>query len=137
MKKLTAIQTLIEEYKRIRGYDKIVNWDKIHFSRHVRSAKLLLEQAGNYSEGIHALKTLCSYFERKNLDFTLETIVRRYPDLVACNLRDADDKAIYYNKLEPKNEQVKLNQNLEELRKLKQGLIKKIYKKIDDEEIEE
>ena len=133
MKKLTAIQQIVERYKTIRGYHKVPNWDQIHFTRHVRAAKTLLDQAGNYSEAIHALETLSKYFKDKKLDYTIDTIIRRYPDLVAHNLRDSDDRAMYYIKLSPKIEQEQNNKNLEELRKLKMNIIKKIEKHHDDD----
>ncbi len=140
MKKITAIQELVEFYKKIRGYDMIEDWDKLNFARHVRGAKQLLDACKSLSEAKQALITLSKYFKDKKLDYVLETIIRRYPDLVAHNLRDSNDKAIYYHPFESKQDIEQRKKQLEQIAKLKESTLIKFAKKEnihDDDEIEE
>src|SRR3990167_9357567 len=100
MKKITAIQEIVEYFKKLKGFDKIRDWDKHYFGRHVKAANDLLTICVLLVEAKQALQVLSDYFKEHGLDWTLETVIRKYPDLVAHNLKHAgrEGKFIYYHK---------------------------------------
>jgi len=79
-KKLTSIQILVEHYKKIKKYDTIPNWDKEHFARATASAKRILSQADDETQSCKAITEIGSYHDNAGLSWTIETIVKKFPD---------------------------------------------------------
>lgn len=76
---LTLIRTIIEEYKRLKGYDKQDDWDRNHFKRHVRAAKDLYEKGGEDWQ-----KAMEWASQQEYCDWTLETVIKKLPDFRAA-----------------------------------------------------
>ena len=71
---LTLIRTIIEEYKRVKGYDEQPDWDKNYLERYVRSAKDLYRIAGE------EWKEAMEWMSEQPYAWTLETVIAKYPD---------------------------------------------------------
>ena len=77
----TPIQKIICAYKLMKGFKRDDRaWDKIHFPRATKSAKALLETLGTWEEVAECIEDLGNKFTAKNLDWTLETIVKHCMD---------------------------------------------------------
>jgi len=75
------IQKIICAYKLMKGFKRDDRaWDKIHFPRATKSAKALLETLGTWEEVAECIEDLGNKFTAKNLDWTLETIVKHCMD---------------------------------------------------------
>lgn len=72
---LTFIRTIIEEYKRLKGYDKQPDWDKNYYVKHTRAAKELYKIAGEEWQ-----KAMEWVSKRDYCDWTLETVIKKFPD---------------------------------------------------------
>ena len=79
-KKLTSIQIVVEHYKKVKKYDTIPNWDKEHFARATASAKRILSQADDETQACDAITKIGNYHDNEGLSWTIETIVKKYPD---------------------------------------------------------
>jgi len=72
---LILIRTIIEEYKRLKGYGKQPDWDKNNFKRHVTAAKKLHSIAGeDWKEAMEWTS------QQEYCDWTLETVIKKLPD---------------------------------------------------------
>lgn len=76
---LTLIRTIIEEYKRLKGYDKQPDWDKNHYARWTKAAKELYEIAGE-GEWLKAMK----WMSEQPYEWTLGTVIKKLPDFRAA-----------------------------------------------------
>jgi len=74
----TPLQKVVCGYKMIQGFakeDKI--WDKAHYARCVKPAKILLEFfEGDYIKAVDCIEDLSNELKAKGLSWTLETIVK-------------------------------------------------------------
>lgn len=68
------IQTVVEYYKKINGYDKQSDWDKHHFRRYVSAAKSLFEMAPD------DWKQAIDWVKEQGYNWTLETVIKKLPD---------------------------------------------------------
>ncbi len=76
-KPLTDIQKVVSAWKMLTGYkmdDKA--WDKAHFSRHVRSAKKLIEFLGGWRPAIRCMEDVYEKLTSKGLSVQIETILK-------------------------------------------------------------
>lgn len=76
-KELTGIQQIVLSFKEASGYpvdDKA--WDSLNFSRCSKPAKSLLDFFGAAEDAAACVRGLSEEFTKKNLAFTLETIVK-------------------------------------------------------------
>lgn len=78
--KLSPIQEIVCFYKKIKNFNEIANWDEHHFARAGKSAKAILEQAGDIKQALICMKEIGEYCERKKLFWTIETIVKKFPE---------------------------------------------------------
>ncbi len=76
----TPIQKIVNAFKIAKGIDKNDTlWDKANFGRYAKAAKLMLAM-GSLEHAVAYVILKANEFRDKNLDFTLETIVRHYYD---------------------------------------------------------
>lgn len=90
------IGEVISHYKKIKGYDKIPNWNKIYYKRFVRDAKNLLVL---FEDDIPKIKkvmnTLAKKFKEQGLSWNLSTIVKWSPEeLKSINKREKREKVL-------------------------------------------
>ena len=78
-KAISDIQKIVEHFKTIKGYSGR-EWDALNFSRHVKTAKKLLDAIGSYDLVIQAIDSGAEWFTEKGLDWTMETIAKRIGD---------------------------------------------------------
>jgi len=75
------IEILIMAYKQTAGFaikDRI--WNKIHYPRHIKDAKLLLEAADDdISLAKEAIKSIGTYFQVQEISWSLKAIVKNLP----------------------------------------------------------
>jgi len=75
------IEILIMTYKQIAGFaikDRI--WNKIHYPRHIKDAKLLLEAADDdITLAKEAIKNIGTYFQVQEISWSLKAIVKNLP----------------------------------------------------------
>lgn len=72
------IRQVVEYYKIRKGYGSQTDWDSNHFARHVKIAKELLRIAP--SDWREAIDYISDKLEKNNMEWTLETIFKKYPD---------------------------------------------------------
>ena len=87
-KKLTAIQKVVLAYKLAKGYQaKDKEWDNQFFKMWVRSAQSILKYLNNEEDkAIDCICEISEELEKKNLEWNLNTIVKRLPDWQKVNL---------------------------------------------------
>lgn len=76
---LTAHQRIVEHYKTTKGFTDVPNWDRVHFPRAAKSAAALISMGATVESASQAITDLGKGFDVKNLDWTIETIVKHYP----------------------------------------------------------
>lgn len=85
----TPGQAIVVLYKTLRGTaidDR--DWDKVHFPRNKKAAEELLTLCGgNQDKAASVLQSVAGYFDRKRLDWTMETVVSRASDFLAGRLK--------------------------------------------------
>ena len=74
----TPLQKVVCGFKIVSGYDKEDRaWDKAHFKRASKSAKILLDFfGGDYVKAVDCIEDLANELKKKDLSWTLETIVK-------------------------------------------------------------
>lgn len=74
---------VVLSYKTLKGipFDER-NWDKVHFSRGLKSAKILLGICGGLRQADTCMVELSKKFEEANLDWTIETIIKHAHDWI-------------------------------------------------------
>lgn len=86
LKLANDIQRIVNHYFYTKGLTlkKIkegVKKKKIIYSRHVRAAKQLLELAGSLRKAIKALDKVAEWAKSRNLDYTIETVFKKWLEL--------------------------------------------------------
>jgi hypothetical protein len=73
----TMIQKVVEVYKKIKEYDKEPGWDKIHFARASKSAKILISELVT----IEKIKDCITWTSSQGYpEWTIETCVKKMFD---------------------------------------------------------
>ena len=86
------MRKIIEYFKTLKGYSEIKEWDKYNWKRHTKPAKLLLTLTGSVDKAIKVIDWLNELYEEKNLDWTLETVIKKYPDFQLKEIEAQKDK---------------------------------------------
>ena len=68
---------------------------KIIYSRHVRAAKQLLELAGSLKKAIGAIDKVAEWAKSRNLDYTIETVFKRWLELDRLKPKEIVKKPYY------------------------------------------
>jgi len=84
--KETKIQKIVNYYFKTKGLSlgeikENAKKKKIVYSRHVRPAKQLLELAGGLRKAKQAIKKVAQWAQSHNLDYTIETVFKRWLEL--------------------------------------------------------
>jgi hypothetical protein len=85
VKDLSNIQKVIEKYKEVKGFKDIPNWDKEFYPRFSKSAKALLSLT-TLEEAIFCIEPIGIFCDSKDWEWTLETVVKKFPDWKSGNL---------------------------------------------------
>jgi hypothetical protein len=86
LKLATEIQTIVNHYfftkgLKMRDIKERSKKREIIYSRHVRSAKQLLELAGSLKKALWAIDRIAEWAKSRNLDYTIETVLKRWLEL--------------------------------------------------------
>jgi hypothetical protein len=89
---LTPIQMIVEEFKRVRGYDTIPGWDKANFARFSKNAKAILDMSGGDVEmAIACIQPIGEYCEKQEwMDWHLGTVQKKFADWKSGRLKVID-----------------------------------------------
>ncbi|MBD3208396.1 MAG: hypothetical protein GF370_03005 [Candidatus Nealsonbacteria bacterium] len=85
-KQETDIQKIVNHYFHTKGLNlkeikESAKKKKIVYSRHTRPAKNLLELAGSVKKAKSALDKVASWAKSRNLDYTIETVIKKWLEL--------------------------------------------------------
>lgn len=76
----TDIQKVVKGWKILNGIPtegpESVDWDKVHFPRHAKSAQSLLTLFRNLDEALNCMEFVFDHLTKKKLSCTIETIVK-------------------------------------------------------------
>ena len=97
-KGFTAVQVVVEFYKQLKKLvEPFVNekvWDRKFFGRNSKSAKDILDIAeGDLALALSLVYRAGGRLKSKKLDWTLETCVKRSPDLLIEMREEVDDES--------------------------------------------
>lgn len=100
MEKETDIQKLVNHYFETKGLSlKQVKEDskkrKIIYSRYTRPAKDLLELAGSLQKAKSAMTKIAKWAQSRNLDYTIETVAKRWLELDKLKPKEIIKKPFY------------------------------------------
>lgn len=100
MKKETDIQKLVNHYFETKGLSlKEIKADakkrKIIYSRYTRPAKDLLELAGSLRKAKSAMTKIAKWAQSRNLDYTIETVAKRWLELDKLKPKEIIKKPFY------------------------------------------
>ena len=68
---------------------------KIIYSRHVKSAKQLLELAGSRKKAIEAMDRVAEWAKSRNLDYAIETVFKKWLELDSLKPKEIIKKPYY------------------------------------------
>lgn len=99
-KKETDIQKIVNYYFKTKGLEleelkESAKKMTIIYSRHVRPAKQLLELAGSFIKAKEAIKTVSVWAKSHNLDYTIETVFKRWLELDKLKPKEVVKKPFY------------------------------------------
>ncbi|TSC96299.1 MAG: hypothetical protein Athens101410_13 [Parcubacteria group bacterium Athens1014_10] len=99
-KKETNIQKIVNYYFKTKGLNleeikESAKKKKIIYSRHVRPAKELLELAGSLSKAKEAIKKVANWAISHHLDYTIETVFKRWLELDKLKPKEVVKKPFY------------------------------------------
>lgn len=81
IRKETDLQKVVKAYFIKKEYkDKWEDWCKIYFRRYCKPAKQLIDYFKDYKKAVDCIDDLGSFYDKKDLTWTLDTIVKNAPD---------------------------------------------------------
>ncbi|GEM_PF-345020 len=94
------IQKLVNYYFQTKGLSleeikKSAKKRKIIYSRHTKPAKQLLELAGSLKKAKKAIKTVADWAKSRNLDYAIETVLKKWPELATLKPKKKRKKPFY------------------------------------------
>jgi hypothetical protein len=100
LKKETAIQQIVTHYFQTKGLSLNqlkynAKKKKIIYSRYVKPAKQLLELAGSLKKAFQALDKVAEWAKSRSLDYTIETIFKRWLELDKLKPKEIVKKPYY------------------------------------------
>jgi len=100
LKLATEIQAIVNHYFWTKGIDLKTLKEKakkkeIIYARHVRAAKQLLELAGSLKKALKAIDIVAEWAKSRNLDYTIETIFKRWLELDRLKPKEIVKKPYY------------------------------------------
>lgn len=102
LEKETAIRQLIAHYFKSRGIGLAqlkndAKKEKIVYSRYTRPAKQLLELAGSVKNAKRAIDKVAEWANSRKLDYSIETIFKKWPELDRLKPKEIVKKPFYDN----------------------------------------
>ena len=102
LKKETAIRQIVTHYFETKGVDlkelkKSAKKREIVYSRYTRPAKQLLELAGSIEKSKKAIITVAEWAKTRNLDYTIETVFKKWLELDQLKPKEVVKKPFYQN----------------------------------------
>ncbi len=99
-KKETDIQQIVNHYFYTKGYTldeikKNAKKKKIIYSRFTKPAKQLLELAGSVKKAKEAITKISKWAKSRDLDYAIETIFKKWPELDQLKPKKKVKKAYY------------------------------------------
>ncbi len=99
-KKESEIQKIVNYYFETKGItlEKLkvdARKKKIVYSRHTKPAKDLLELAGSPEDAKRAIKKVSLWAKSRNLDYTLETVLKKWMELDSLKPKEKEKKPFY------------------------------------------
>ncbi len=96
------IQKIVNHYFKTKGYTleeikKDAKKRKIIYSRHTRPAKELLELAGSLEKAKKALDKIATWAKSRNLDYAIETVFKKWPEINSLKPKEKKKKPYYRN----------------------------------------
>ncbi len=103
LKEETAIQQVITFYFQTKNISleelkKQAKKQKIVYSRYTKPAKQLLELAGTIDKAKQAIKTVADWAKTRNLDYSIETIFKKWLELDKLKPKEIVKKPFYEGK---------------------------------------
>ena len=100
---MTDIQKIIGHYFSTKGFSsEQIKEDtrkrKIIYSRFTRPAKDLLELAGSVQKAKSAISKVALWAKSRDLDYTIETVFKKWFELDTLKPKEIKKKAFYYGK---------------------------------------
>lgn len=100
LKKKTALREIITAFFHSKGISleklkRDAKKEKIVYARHVASAKQLLELAGSAASAKKAIDVISAWASSRGLDYTLETVSKRWLELDTLKPKEKVKKAFY------------------------------------------
>jgi len=100
LKKRTALREIVTHFFRSKGIylEKLkrdTKKERIVYARHVAPAKQLLELAGSTASAKKAVDTISAWASSRGLDYTLETVSKRWLELDTLKPKEKVKKAFY------------------------------------------
>ena len=94
------IQKLVNYYFQTKGLDIEEIKDnarkkKIIYSRHTKPAKDLLQLAGSLKKSKEAIKIVADWAKSRNLDYAIETVFKKWPELKNLKPKKKEKKPFY------------------------------------------
>lgn len=90
------IQFMVEEYKKIKGFNEVKGWDKVNFPRHGKEAKQIIEMLkANFTdmddeetkkEILRCLKEFVQWENKTKLSWQLSTVVKKFGEYMSDTL---------------------------------------------------
>ncbi|MFW6283155.1 MAG: hypothetical protein ACOC1P_03840 [Minisyncoccales bacterium] len=108
-KNLTDIQKIVNHYFYTKGYSleeikKDSKKEKIIYSRHTKPAKQLLELADSVEKAKKALTTVAEWAKSRNLDYSIETVFKKWLELDELKPKKKKKRPYYNNRPMVKSE---------------------------------
>jgi DNA polymerase/3'-5' exonuclease PolX len=102
LKKETRIRQIVTYYFETRGLNldqlkKDARKRKIVYARYTRPAKQLLELAGSPEKAKKALDKIAKWAKSRNLDYTIETAIKKWLELDSLKPKEKTKKPYYLN----------------------------------------
>ena len=94
------VQKLVNYYFQTKGFSieeikKNSKAQKIIYSRHTKPAKDLLQLAGSLKKAKKAVKIVADWAKSRNLDYAIETVFKKWPELKNLKPKKKEKKPFY------------------------------------------
>ena len=99
----TPIQQVVNHYFKTKGFslDKIKQDGKKHkivYARFTKPAKDLIELAGSVTKAQEAISKVAEWAKSRELDYTIETVFKKWFELNDLKPKEVKKKPFYYGK---------------------------------------
>lgn len=89
---ISALVILVKVLRGVQYDDR--PWDKVHFPRYTKSAKILLDICGSFAQAKRCIEDLVQEYDSKDITWTIETVTRHAHEWKRRNERRGNDKQV-------------------------------------------